>query len=154
MGGRREAVPTYGPPGVKNIVEGFGQAYAMDQTYRTAHHEEENMPHAGSRATAVEFPLPPPGGAEVLTTSRGIKVTAFEMDHYPVHPAVGYRFEFHSGPLEAMADAAKYQTKLLVICHFAPPMVNLIQRLLAKAVYRKTPAGWSGGIAWGQDGDH
>lgn len=217
--GRREAVPTYGPPGVKNIVEGFGQAYAMDQTYRTAHHEEENMPHAGSRATAVEFPLPPPGGAEVLTTSRGIKVTAFEMDHYPVHPAVGYRFEFHgrtvlvtgdgepfaeltkqhegadlvvrntiskplmlqlsaalnstgrssfdrlgkmtwdtldyhSDPLEAMADAAKYQTKLLVICHFAPPMVNLIQRLLAKAVYRKTPAGWSGGIAWGQDGDH
>jgi ribonuclease Z len=216
--GRREPVPTYGPPGVKNIVEGFGQAYAMDQTYRTAHHEEANMPEAGSRASAVEFPLPPPGGAEVLTTSRGIKVTTFEMDHWPVHPAVGYRFEFHgrtvvvtgdgepfvelarqhegadlvvrntiskplmeqlsgalnatggsfgrlgkmtwdtldyhSDPAEAMEDAVRYQTKLLVICHFAPPTVNLIQRLLANAVYRKTPAGWGGGVAWGKDGDH
>lgn len=104
MQGRREPVTTYGPPGVKNLVEGYRLAYSMDQTYRTSHHTEEYMPPSGALSEAQEFPLPPSGGSHILTSKKGIKVTAFEMDHWPVHPAVGYKFEFNGRTIVVTGD--------------------------------------------------
>merc|ERR1712242_130353 len=76
----------------------------MDQTYRTGHHTEEYMPPAGSLSEAHEFPLPESGGRHVVTFKNGIRVTAFEMDHRPAHPAVGYKFEFNGRTVMVTGD--------------------------------------------------
>lgn len=104
MQGRKEPVRAYGPPGIKELVGGFARAYAMDQTYRTGHHSEEYMPPRGSKSTAVEFPVPRPGGEVVYSSARGLKVTAFEMDHQPVYPAVGYKFELNGRTVLVSGD--------------------------------------------------
>src|SRR5262245_44747695 len=41
--GRKAPLDVYGPPGVERVVAGFSEAYALDQTYRTAHHGAELM---------------------------------------------------------------------------------------------------------------
>lgn len=37
--GRDFQMPVYGPPGVKDVVEGFAMAYRQDSVYREDHHD-------------------------------------------------------------------------------------------------------------------
>ena len=43
-GGRPGPLPVYGGPGVERVVNGFNDAYRLDQGYRTAHHGDKVMP--------------------------------------------------------------------------------------------------------------
>jgi ribonuclease Z len=94
IAGRKEPLPIYGPPGVLDIVEGFRQAYARDAGYRVAHHDEEYMPSAGSRTRAQTISMPTGEDATSVFERDGLKVSAFRVDHAPVEPAMGYRFEY------------------------------------------------------------
>ena len=42
----------YGGPGVESLVNGFNEAYRLDQGYRTEHHGEAIMPSAAWGMTA------------------------------------------------------------------------------------------------------
>lgn len=85
----------YGPPGVDEVVKGFNEAYSLDAEYRTAHHGADFAPPAGAGGNPISFDL---GDAEsaskVILEKGGVKVTAFNVDHIPVKPAVGYKFEY------------------------------------------------------------
>jgi ribonuclease Z len=50
--GRRAPLLVYGPEGVEHVTEGFVTAFALDASYRTAHHGPELMPERGARLTA------------------------------------------------------------------------------------------------------
>ena len=88
-GNHTSPLTVFGPKGVDQVVSGFNQAYALDSTYRTAHHGEDIAPTNGKGGLAIEFQTT----AEALTpvfAENGVTISAFNVAHSPVEPAVGY----------------------------------------------------------------
>jgi ribonuclease Z len=94
--GRPGPLAVYGGPGVERVVAGFNEAYALDQTYRTAHHTEKLMPAATwpLAARAVAMPAEASAPTAVVLDRDGLKITAIETNHDPVRPAYAYRFDY------------------------------------------------------------
>jgi len=86
-------LPVRGPEGVDSIVAGFNAAYTLDRDYRIAHHGETVTPPAGFGGQAQPFSAPGPEG-QVILDDQGLRITVFPVDHSPVEPAVGYRFDY------------------------------------------------------------
>lgn len=111
VGAAHEApLPVYGPPGVEAVVGGFNQAYHADFGYRTAHHGEAIAPSSGAGSQAVPFELPAPGELREIWNADGLMIRTFTVDHEPVHPAVGYRFDYGGRSLVISGDTVKLQT--------------------------------------------
>ncbi|HEY2772870.1 MAG TPA: MBL fold metallo-hydrolase [Candidatus Binatia bacterium] len=93
--GRPGPLRVFGPPGVDKVVDGFTLAYELDRGYRTAHHGPEVMNPAKGLMEAHPFDIDDknPAGTVVLE-ENGLVVHAFHVDHAPVKPAVGYRFDY------------------------------------------------------------
>ncbi len=104
---RTSPLPVFGPAGVEEVVAGFVRAYQQDVAYRIAHHGPETVPPSGAGMTARPFPAPAPGEAPVVYEANGLRVTAFAVDHEPVRPAVGYRFEYGGRSLLVSGDTSK-----------------------------------------------
>lgn len=98
-------LPVHGPAGVEAVIAGFNMAYAQDNQYRTAHHGAEATPPSGAGATAIPFALN--ADSVVVFDQGGLKVTAFRVDHDPVSPAVGYRFDYKGRSAVLSGDTAK-----------------------------------------------
>jgi ribonuclease Z len=92
--GETEPMRVIGPPGLARVIAGFNEAYALDGTYRTAHHGAEIAPPSGSAMVAEEFSLAPGEQSRSVISEGGLEVTAFVVDHSPVEPVVGYRFDY------------------------------------------------------------
>jgi len=91
--GRDAKLRVFGPPGVERVVAGFEEAYALDTGYRIEHHGAEFLPPETSRMQA----LPNSAGTSeptVILEEAGLKITMFPVDHRPIRPAVGYRFDY------------------------------------------------------------
>ncbi|MGL4314641.1 MAG: MBL fold metallo-hydrolase, partial [Sphingomonas sp.] len=95
-------LPVSGPPGVEQVVAGFNAAYALDSGYRTAHHGPKVAPPSGAGGIAQPFPVP--GAGATVATLDGVRVTAFSVDHGPVRPAVGYRFDYKGRSVVVSGD--------------------------------------------------
>ena len=102
-------LPVYGPTGVDRVVAGFNAAYAIDNAYRTGHHGPAIAPPTGAGGVAMPFALPEPGRGDtvVVLEKDGLKVTAIRVDHGPVKPAVGYRFDYKGRSVVISGDTAK-----------------------------------------------
>ncbi len=88
-------LPVYGPPGVDQVVEGFELAYQLDKGYRVAHHGEGTMPSSGFGGEPKMFDLGKElSSSKVVYEKDGVEVIAFNVDHSPVFPAVGYRVNY------------------------------------------------------------
>jgi ribonuclease Z len=108
LAGRAAPLEVIGPVGTARVVEGFAQAYADDVDYRVAHHGEGPLPRAASGALAREIALGDAPNASALALLRnGLRVTMFRVDHDPVRPAVGYRFDFAGRSVVVSGDTAK-----------------------------------------------
>lgn len=105
IAGRVEPLPVFGPPGVSAVVGGFNAAYAADVGYRVAHHGPDLLPPLGGRAEAVEFTLPERGETRVVFDADGIVIRTFRVNHDPVEPAVGYRFDYAGRSVLITGDA-------------------------------------------------
>lgn len=97
-------LPVHGPPGVEAVIAGFDAAYAADDGYRTAHHGPLVTPPAAAGGTAMSFAMPTT--PTVVYEASGLTVTAFPVDHRPVHPAVGYRFDYKGRSVVISGDTA------------------------------------------------
>ena len=81
----------FGPEGTRETVEGFLQALRHDIAFRKAHHGEKLHP-AGIAVEVTELqPTPDPSPS---FAQDGLVLERFEVDHYPVVPAFGYRASF------------------------------------------------------------
>jgi ribonuclease Z len=108
IAGRTARLPVYGPEGVERVVAGFAQAYGFDVEHRVAHHGEAAMPRAAAGAEAHPVALgDAPDAAAVVFERNGLRVTMFRVDHDPVRPAVGYRFDFAGRSVVVSGDCAK-----------------------------------------------
>lgn len=99
----------HGATGVEDVVAGFNAAYKIDNSYRTGHHGPAIAPPSGAGAVAVPFALPDLGKGDTLVVLEkdGLKVTAIRVDHGPVEPAVGYRFDYKGRSLVISGDTKK-----------------------------------------------
>jgi ribonuclease Z len=121
VAGRAVALPVYGGPGVATVVNGFNAAYSLDSGYRIAHHgvgvlppqAQSMVPHAVETAPGIALKE---GETRLVLDQDGMKITAIGVNHAPVSPAYGYRFDYRgrsvviSGdtrPSPAFAMAAK-----------------------------------------------
>ncbi len=102
-------LPVHGPPGVDRVVAGFNAAYAIDDGYRTGHHGPAIAPPTGAGGLAMPFALPEPGQGDtaVVLEKDGLRVTAIRVDHGPVKPAVGYRFDYKGRSVVISGDTAR-----------------------------------------------
>jgi ribonuclease Z len=98
-------LPVHGPNGVDALVAGFNAAYAADHGYRVAHHGAAIVPPTGRGATALPFTLN--AASAVIFDDGGVRVTAIQVDHDPVSPAVGYRFDYKGRSAVISGDTAK-----------------------------------------------
>ncbi|HVS62741.1 MAG TPA: MBL fold metallo-hydrolase [Thermoanaerobaculia bacterium] len=115
IAGATEPLPVIGPPGAERVVAGFAEAYALEQSYRVAHHGE-HWSAAGASAAVTEAE---PG---VVLDREGLRITMFEVDHDPV-PAVGYRFDFDGRSVVISGDTKKV-AKLVEIARAADLLVH------------------------------
>ena len=104
--------PVYGPEGVQDVVAGFNLAYKHDARSRTEHHGTDIAPPSGAGATARPFDVPAPGEGVKLVDDGDVAVTAFVVDHDPVRPAVGYRFDYKDRSLVVSGDTDKSENVL------------------------------------------
>lgn len=104
--GRPGPLAVHGGPGVERVVAGFNEAYALDQTYRTAHHTEKLMPAATWPLVArtVTMPEGSPAPTAVILEKDGLKITAIETNHAPVHPAYAYRIDYKGRSVVVTGD--------------------------------------------------
>ena len=135
-GAHQSPLPVYGPNGVEQVIEGFNLSYAQDHRYRTAHHGVDVAPPSGAGGVAMPFALSAP--SETLIDDAGLKVIAYRVDHSPVEPAVGYRFDYKgrsvtltgdTGPTPVVAQVAK-ESDLLVSEALNADMVGVIETAL------------------------
>jgi len=100
-------VPGDGAVGVDRVVDGLAAAYALDALYRTAHHGEGIAPPSGNGGRAVPYDLgSDPMASQVILEANGLTVTAFNVDHAPISPAVGYRFDYKGRSVVVSGDTA------------------------------------------------
>jgi ribonuclease Z len=106
-GSHAEPLPVHGPPGVEDVVAGFNKAYEHDDSYRVAHHGPKIIPPSGAGGVAQPFALPAEGQGIVVLEADGLKVTAFAVNHLPITPAVGYRFDYLGRSVVISGDTVK-----------------------------------------------
>ena len=135
----RQPLPIVGPPGVAGVVDGLTRAFAADHAYRVQHHGTAIVPPAGGRGEAREFTLGPDGRA-ILINDGALQLVAFEVDHGPVKPAVGYRIEYRgrtvvlSGDTRASAAVERESQGVDLLIHegLSPQLVSLMESSFAK----------------------
>ena len=112
-----------GPPGVERVVAGYNEAFALDSGYRTAHHGEAVAPAASGGLSAQPFGFHEGSDSMVILDDRGLKITAFEVDHAPAEPAVGYRFDYLGRSLVVSGDT-KYSPALVRVAERADLLIH------------------------------
>ena len=130
---------------VEQLVAGFNAAYALDNTYRVAHHGETVVPRSGAGATARPFAMA--GSSVVVLQGGGLTVTAFTVDHDPVAPAVGYRFDYKGRAVCISGDTAK-SANLTTVCKGADVIVHdALQPRMVKDIEAAFTAGGNASTA-------
>jgi ribonuclease Z len=108
MAGRDRPLPVYGPPGVERVVDGFARAYTLDRGYRMS-----TVPLLSAQAWMMEARAVSVRGGNGQTSMatvldrNGLKIIAFTVDHAPVVPAYGYRFDYRGRSIVISGDTAK-----------------------------------------------
>ncbi|MFN4339595.1 MBL fold metallo-hydrolase [Parvibaculum sp.] len=134
ISGRKSHLPVYGPTGIQQVVDGFENAYALDTSYRTAHHGEALLSPDVAPLLAVE--IGETGSEAVLPQGGGLRVKPILVEHHPVDPAFGFRFNFMDRSVtisgdtarsDHLAEAAK-NTDILLHEALSPELVGMLEK--------------------------
>ncbi len=98
--GAERPQPVLGPKGTKDVVGKVVESVAIDEKYRLEHHGD-HWSNQAMHATVQEFE---PG---VIFDEDGLKITMFNVNHKPVVPAVGYRFDYEGKSIVVSGDTKK-----------------------------------------------
>ncbi len=142
--GRDSQMNVYGGPGVNQVVDGFNMAYGLDYGYRTGHHGEAIMPSKTAGLKAHPFVAPEKGMMTIYQDGE-VTVSAFRVNHPPIEPSYGYRFDYRGRSVVISGDTTKYGNlidaaqKADVLVHevLQPDLVRSTSQILRKAGQEK-----------------
>ena len=106
-GNHSSPLPVYGPEGVADVVAGFNQAYAKDAAHHTDHHGTAAVPPSGTGMSAVSFALPEADESLTVYANDNLKIEMISADHFPITPAVAYKFTYKDRSLLISGDTVK-----------------------------------------------
>jgi len=108
--GRIKPLEIYGPEGVEKVVNGFIMAYEHDTGYRIAHHGKDTIPPEAGTPISKTIKFSDPNERILCFETNRLKVYAFQVDHSPVKPAIGYRIEYKGNVVVITGDTKKTNT--------------------------------------------
>jgi ribonuclease Z len=115
--GRRETpFRVWGPRGTKNMMTHLEQAYEFDIRIRLT---DERPPPQGIVVLAEDIQQ------GVVYERNGVKITAFDVDHHPVKPALGYRFEY-GGRSVVLSGDTKFSENLISFAQGADLIIHSV----------------------------
>lgn len=102
-GGATVPLRVFGPDGTQEMIEGFLMALRRDIGFRLAHHGEKLHPD-GIRVEVTEVPVTA-SPVEFLALGT-LRFESFEVDHFPVVPAFGYRARYSGRSVVLSGDTS------------------------------------------------
>jgi ribonuclease Z len=82
---RKTPLDVFGPTGTADLIKHLRLAFAYDLKIRV---DDDKMAEEGSKLLVTEI------RQGTVYDKNGVKVIAFDIDHFPVFPAFGYRIEY------------------------------------------------------------
>jgi ribonuclease Z len=104
--GRNHDLHFYGPSGTNDMSRTIDQFLRIENGYRLAHHGEEIMDTSKAKAIPHEF-VCNESGVVIVYEKDGIRIKAFEVNHEPIEPAVGYALEYKGKKVVISGDTKK-----------------------------------------------
>ena len=104
--GRTNDLHLYGPDGTDTMNHAIDQFLHIENQHRVAHHGNEIMDISKARAIPHEFKNVK-NGKEVVYNKDGITITAFDVNHEPIEPAVGYVIEYNGKKVVISGDTKR-----------------------------------------------
>ena len=142
-GGAVVPLRVFGPEGTQEMIDGFLMALRRDIGFRLAHHGDKL--HAdGIKVEVTEVPATK-SPVEFLALGD-LRIEAFEVDHFPVVPAFGYRAKYDGRSVvlsgdtslcESLAGAAKGADLLVCEAINLPMMEQRISAIRAMGMERE-----------------
>ncbi|MDF2964612.1 MAG: fold metallo-hydrolase [Paenibacillus sp.] len=114
--GRKVPMRVYGPTTTKAIIGKMHESFDFDINLRVNYNKSTDV---GANIEYVE------SNEGVVYDNDGIKITAFEVDHKPVYPAIAYKFEYNgkavviSGDTIPVDNMVKYSEGIDLLVHEA-----------------------------------
>lgn len=100
VAGATQPLKVIGPKGAKGVVDAVIASCAIDVKYRKQHHGDKWSDNAVA-ADVSEF------DEGIVYDQDGLKIKMFPVDHHPIVPAVGYRFDFGGKSIVISGDTVK-----------------------------------------------
>lgn len=109
--GRSNDLHLYGPDGTDTINQAIQQYLVFENEHRVTHHGPEIMD------ASIVYPIPHEfrnvqGGKEIVYQQDGITITAFDVNHSPIEPAVGYAIAYNGNKVVISGDTKKNELVL------------------------------------------
>lgn len=104
--GREIDLNVYGPQGLDTIMNAIDQFLHIENQYRVDHHGEKIMDISKAKAISNEFNISQ-GEKAIVYNKDGITITAFDVDHDPIEPAVGYVIAYRGKKIVISGDTKK-----------------------------------------------
>ncbi|NNM59175.1 MAG: MBL fold metallo-hydrolase [Legionellales bacterium] len=89
--GRNKPMNVYGPYGVKHVIDSLAAAYQLDTLFRSINSADTLDP---TLSTPVPHLIDAIAKDQRVYKNHDITITAFEVDHAPVYPALGYQIQY------------------------------------------------------------
>jgi len=93
----------FGPTGTSSMMEYLQKAYAYDIKIRV---DDDKVSEQGGKLLVTDIK------EGVVYNKNGVKVIAFDVDHYPIVPAFGYRIEY-KGHSVVLSGDTRYSGNLI-----------------------------------------
>ncbi|MCR8634546.1 MBL fold metallo-hydrolase [Paenibacillus radicis (ex Xue et al. 2023)] len=138
--GRKVPMSVYGPTTTKEIIGKMRESFDFDVNLRVNYNKSTDV---GANIEYFE------SNEGVVYDRDGIKITAFEVDHRPVKPAIAFKFEYNgkavviSGDTIPVDNMVKYSQGIDLLIHESynkPWLDALIEKFPEQTVGLSNPA--------------
>jgi len=96
---RAKKLDVYGPRGIEQITNGFEMSYKFDFLYRNMHHGNILAPLKVTGYNPITI-----NKESTIYDENNLKITAFTVNHSPVEPAFGFRFDYKGRSIVISGD--------------------------------------------------
>ena len=135
--GRTNDLHIYGPDSLTSLVNAANAFLRIENQHRVDHHGPEIMDITKAKAIPHEYHVAQ-NSSTVMFQEDGITITAFDVSHEPIEPAVGYLIEYKgkkvviSGDTKENALLEKMARDCDILVHEV--MLMSFQRMLEKGL--------------------